>query len=54
MIDHVIEHCHQKSAVNLEGLDRSSEVKILDLCCGSGAIGVSILNECPEVGIVSM
>ena len=25
-------------------------VKVLDMCCGSGAIAVSILQECPQVG----
>lgn len=28
---------------------RSSPFKILDLCCGSGAIAVALLQECPQV-----
>lgn len=30
---------------------RSRRMKVLDLCCGSGALGLSILSACPHIGV---
>ncbi len=40
----VLDSCHRLRS------DQSQEsIKILDLCCGSGAIATSLLSECPQV-----